>query len=87
MGGDIMELKDTIEGMISSDYKERFKAEYNQLRIRRKKLWVVLEKDSLGELDFELTSPTLLHDQLVVMDNLLSILEERAELEGVKLNE
>lgn len=82
-----MELKDTIEGMISSDYKERFKAEYNQLRIRRKKLWVVLEKDSLGELDFELTSPTLLHDQLVVMDNLLSILEERAELEGVKLNE
>lgn len=27
-----MELKNTIEMMISSDYKERFKAEYYQLR-------------------------------------------------------
>ena len=29
-----MELKDTIELMTSEDYKERFKAEYLQLKIR-----------------------------------------------------
>ena len=29
-----MELKDTIELMNSSDYKERFKAEYWQTKIR-----------------------------------------------------
>lgn len=26
------ELKDTIEGMTSADYKERFKAEYQQVK-------------------------------------------------------
>lgn len=29
-----MELRNTIEDMLSSDYKKRFKAEYNQLKIR-----------------------------------------------------
>lgn len=29
-----MELKDTIAGMNSADYKERFKAEYRQVKIR-----------------------------------------------------
>lgn len=33
-----MELKDTVEMMTSSDYKERFKAEYYQLKLRYNKL-------------------------------------------------
>ena len=33
-----MELKDTIDLMISSDYKDRFKAEYYQVKIRVEKL-------------------------------------------------
>lgn len=33
-----MELKDTVEMMNSADYKERFKAEYQQVVIRYKKL-------------------------------------------------
>lgn len=33
-----MELKDTIEMMTSEDYKERFKAEYYQTKIRYEKL-------------------------------------------------
>lgn len=33
-----MELKDTIEMMQSADYKERFKAEYYQTKIRYDKL-------------------------------------------------
>lgn len=35
---EIMELKDTVEMMNSSDYKERFKAEYQQVAIRYQKL-------------------------------------------------
>ena len=31
-----MEIADTIEGMLSNDYKERLKAEYQQLSIRLK---------------------------------------------------
>ena len=33
-----MELKDTVEMMLSDDYKERFRAEYWQLKIRYDKL-------------------------------------------------
>lgn len=33
-----MELKDTIELMQSEDYKERFKAEYYQVKIHLEKL-------------------------------------------------
>lgn len=38
MRGKNMELKETIEGMTSPDYKERFKAEYRQTKIRYEKL-------------------------------------------------
>ena len=46
------ELKDTIELMNSSDYKDRFKAEYYQLKIRYTKLHVMLVKLEAGKLDF-----------------------------------
>ena len=36
------ELKDTIELMNSSDYKDRFKAEYYQLKIRYTELHAML---------------------------------------------
>mgnify|MGYP003305628671 CR=1 FL=1 len=39
-----MELKDTIAGMTSPDYKERFKAEYQQVKIRYTKLKALLNK-------------------------------------------
>lgn len=39
-----MELKDTVEMMNSSDYKERFRAEYQQVVIRYQKLKAMLEK-------------------------------------------
>lgn len=38
-----MELKETVELMNSSDYKERFKAEYLQAKIRYDKLHKMLE--------------------------------------------
>ena len=33
-----MELKETAKQMVSNDYKERFKAEYYQTKIRYEKL-------------------------------------------------
>ena len=47
-----MDLKDTIELMQSEDYKERFKAEYYQVKIRLEKLEAMLDKWDKGELDF-----------------------------------
>lgn len=38
-----MELKETIDMMNSAEYKERFKAEYYQLVIRKEKLEAMLE--------------------------------------------
>ena len=37
-----MELKDTIELMNSAEYKDRFKAEYYQLKIRHEGLSKIL---------------------------------------------
>ena len=44
-----MELKDTATLMVSSDYKERFKAEYYQLKIRLEKLKCMLQKWDNGK--------------------------------------
>lgn len=81
-----MELKDTVALMCSADYKERFKAEYLQLKIRRDKLKAMVDKWDAGTLEF---TPTCSRDiygfQLYVMDGYLDILRHRAELEGVEL--
>ena len=47
-----MELKDTVEMMGSSDYKERFRAEYFQLKIRMSGLSKMLIKYKEGTLNF-----------------------------------
>lgn len=81
-----MELKDTIELMNSSDYKERFKAEYWQTKIRYEKLHHMIVKYESGTLEFTPTCPIeLLKDQKMHMGKYLYDLEVRAELEGVKL--
>ena len=83
-----MDLIDTIEMMGSSDYKERFKAEYLQLNIRMKGLSNMLEKYKEGKLNFKPScSYDLLNGQLKVMDMYASYLEERAEIEGIILND
>lgn len=80
------ELKDTVEGMLSSDYKERFKAEYHQLEIRFDKLATMVKKWDEGKLDFTPTCPREIYDdQLDYMYNYLKVLEKRAEIENVKL--
>ena len=81
-----MELKDTIELMNSSDYKGRFKAEYQQVKIRHEKLHKMLVKWDAGTLDFEPTcSKALLMEQERYMREYIRCLETRAEIEGVDL--
>lgn len=82
-----MELKDTIELMSSEDYKERFKAEYLQTKIRYDKLHKMLIKNEAGKLDFKPTCPiTTLLTQKRYMGEYLRCLEIRAEIEGIDLD-
>ena len=81
-----MELKDTIEMMNSEDYKERFKAEYYQVKLRYGKLKYMLERWDNGILDFTPTCPRSTYDlQITAMENYLAILEARAVMEGIAL--
>lgn len=81
----VMELKDTVEMMTSSDYKERFKAEYYQLKLRYDKLALMITKWDEGTLGFEPTcSRTLLVRQLHHMRMYMIDLETRGKVEGIK---
>lgn len=81
-----MELKDTVELMNSSDYKERFKAEYLQVKIRYDKLHKMLIKQQAGTLGFTPTcSTSILTEQKRYMGEYLRCLEVRAETEGISL--
>lgn len=79
-------LSETVEMMISSDYKERFKAEYYQLAYRYDKLKKMLEDWDNNKLSF---TPTCERDiyttQIVSMGVYLNVLNQRAEIEGIEL--
>lgn len=80
-------LEDTVEGMLHPDYKERFKAEYQQTKIRYNKLHNMLVKADAHTLDFEPTCPLdLLREQKANMGKYLYCLEVRAEIEGIRLD-
>ncbi|WP_316607847.1 crAss001_48 related protein [uncultured Ruminococcus sp.] len=79
-------LRDTVPLMTSPNYKERFRAEYYQTKIRHDKLTSMLAKLEAGVLDFEPDcSPSLLAEQCAVMGRYLHILEQRAKAEGIVL--
>ena len=81
-----MKLNETVDMMNSTDYKERFKAEYYQLRIRMDGLAGMLGKYKSGMLNFTPScSYDLLNGQFKAMDMYASYLEERAVIEGIDL--
>lgn len=82
----MMDLKETVEMMNSADYKERFKAEYQQVVIRHRKLAAILEKWDKGELNFTPTCPRSTYNmQVRAMTDYIAALEARAVMEGVEL--
>lgn len=81
-----MVLNDTLEMMKSDDYKERFKAEYYQVKIRYEALRKVIIRYQAGTLNFNPScSVELLKTQANVMLEYMSLLEIRAEIEKIDL--
>ena len=83
-----MELIETVELMQNVNYKQRFLAEYYQLKIRIGKLEAMVNKWDKGELDFTpICNREIYDDQLYYMHGYLNILKNRAEIEGIELKE
>ena len=79
-------LKDTVEGMNSKDYKERFCAEYAQISNRLTGLQNMISKWDDGSLEFTPTCPRATYDfQIKAMREYRDILEVRAAIEGIDL--
>lgn len=83
-----MKLKDTVNAMVSDDYKERFIAEFQQMVIRYNSLKDMLEKWDKDELTFNPTCPRSTYNmQITAMVNYIAVLEARAVMEGIELKE
>jgi len=104
----MIELKDTVNAMLSKDYKERFIGEYYQNKIRLTKLQAILNKWEAWN-DFCTThvidpifpvkriedfigftpscSYSLLKDQVMALEKLVHVLEVRAVIENINLND
>lgn len=90
-----MELKDTVQMMNSSDYKERFKAEYWQTKARYEKLKKFNTKIEAAGRSYcqgkrveepkHDCPPDLLREQQECMGHYLHVLEVRAEIEEIEL--
>ena len=80
-----MELLDTVELMVSDNYKNRMKAEYLQTKIRYDKLHKMIVKYESNTLNFEPScSLDLLKKQASAMGQYLYYLEVRAQIEGIE---
>ena len=83
-----MILAETVNAMVSTDYKERFIAEYQQLVIRYKGLKSMLEKWDKNALPFTPTCPRSTYNlQITAMTDYIAVLEARAVMEGIELQE
>lgn len=79
-------LEDTAKMMLSADFRERFKAEYWQDKIRAERLRAMLLKYKHDKLNFQpKCSYAILSEQLCYMEQKLHILEERAVIEDINL--
>ena len=81
----------TVEGMISADYRERFKAEYQQTKIRYERLKAFNAKIEAAKMTENVETPkhdcpdNLLRAQQSAMGEYLHILEIRAVIEGIDI--
>ncbi len=83
-----MQLIDTVKMMNSEDYKERFRAEYLQVVIRYKKLKAMLSKWDNKILNFEPVCPRSTYNmQIKAMEDYIAVLEARAVMEDIELED
>lgn len=79
------DLNDTVNMMNSDSYKDRIRAEIDQLLIRIHKLEITLKHYKEETLTYvPHCSYELLYEQLVYMKQYLRVLSERAKIEGVE---
>ena len=79
-------LAATAALMTSENYKDRFKAEYIQLKNRYEGLKRMTDNWDNGTLSFAPTCPRATYNfQLRAMKEYLDILEVRAKIEGINL--
>ena len=89
-------LDETVDGMLSPNYKERFKAEYQQTKIRYEKLKAFNNKIKAAmitrcsdgikvEMPKHDCPEDILREQQAIMGQYLHILEVRAVIEGIEL--
>ena len=80
-------LKKSIDFMLSSDYKDRFIAEYMQIKNRYEGLSRMVENWDKGILPFVPTCPReTYYFQLRAMKDYLDILVIRAKIEGINID-
>lgn len=81
-------LNETIPAMNSDDFKERFKAEYWQLKIRVDNLEKMLARYKDGTLNFTpKCSYDILREQAIFMREYQRVLGVRALIEGIELDD
>lgn len=81
-------LNDTVDGMVSNDYKDRIVAEYQQLVIRYNGLKKMLENWDKNELSFVPICPRSTYNmQIKAMADYIAVLEARAVMENIDLQE
>lgn len=82
----VRSLNDSSLLMVSTDYKDRFKAEYIQLKTRLKSLKTMLHNWDNEQLSFIPTCPRSTYDlQVEAMTKYLAVLEARAKIEDINL--
>lgn len=82
----VRSLNDSALLMVSTDYKERFKAEYVQLKTRIDNLKTMMHNWDMEQLSFIPSCPRSTYTlQLDFMTKYLAILETRAKIEDIKL--
>ena len=81
-----MDLQTITSLMLSSDYKDRMKAEYYHLLNRKENLEAVLKLWDSGRLTFTPDCPRSIYDlQMRAMNEYQAILEARAKIERINL--
>ena len=82
----VRSLNDSALLMVSTDYKDRFKAEYIQLKTRLKSLKTMLHNWDNEQLSFIPSCPRSTYDlQVEAMTKYLAVLEARAKIEDINL--
>ena len=81
-----MDLQTITSLMLSSDYKDRMKAEYYHLLNRKENLEAVLKLWDGSKLTFTPDCPRSIYDlQLRAMNDYKAVLEARAKIEKITL--